>query len=162
MRFGLTDVTNAMKLSAYTHPRRVAFAETDMAGIVHFAQFYRYMEEAEHAFLRAAGLSVMDRRPDGTILGWPRVSAKCGFKSPAFFGDELQITVTVQRIGVKSLTLDYAIARDDGPDANGGEPTRIAEGTMKTVACTFAPDRKMTSVEVPEYVLERIEEAGAV
>lgn len=126
-----------------------------MAGIVHFAQFYRYMEEAEHAFLRAAGLSVMDHKPDGSIVGWPRVSAKCGFKSPAFFGDELDVEVTVQRIGVKSLTLDYSFTRDDD-----GSTTPVAAGTMKTVACTFTPDRVMTSVPVPDEFLERIEEAG--
>ena len=150
-----------MKTSAFTHRRLVAFAETDMAGIVHFAQFYRYMEEAEHAFLRSVGLDVMEHKPDGTILGWPRVSAKCGFKSPAFFGDTLAIEVTVQRIGVKSLTLDYRFTRDDHPDAEGGEPTLVAEGTMKTVACTFTPDRTMTCVPVPEAFLDRIEEAGA-
>ena len=144
-----------MKASAFTHPRRVEFAETDMAGIVHFSQFYRYMEEAEHAFLRSVGLSVMEHKPDGSILGWPRVSAKCGFKAPARFGDTLNVEVSVQRIGVKSLTLDYAFTRDDP-----GGATLIAEGTMKTVACTFAPDRGMTSVPVPEAFLERIEERG--
>ncbi len=149
------------KLSRHVYPRLVQFAETDMAGIVHFAQFYRYMEEAEHAFLRAAGLSVMDHKPDGSIVGWPRVSAKCGFKSPAFFGDELNIEVSVQRIGVKSLTLDYTFTRDaPAPDGRDAEPVLIAEGTMKTVACTFTPDRTMTSVPVPEAFLARIEERG--
>ena len=38
--------------------RRVEFADTDMAGIVHFANFFRYMEAAEVEFLRARGLSV--------------------------------------------------------------------------------------------------------
>jgi hypothetical protein len=31
--------------------RIVEFSDTDMAGIVHHAVFYRYMESAEHAFL---------------------------------------------------------------------------------------------------------------
>ena len=144
------------KTSQFTHRRRVEFAETDMAGIVHFAQFYRYMEEAEHAFLRSVGLTVMEHKADGTVVGWPRVSAKCGFKSPAFFGDTLSIEVSVQRIGVKSLTLDYTFTRDDG----GDEPVLVAEGTMKTVACTFTPDRTMTSVPVPDAFLEKIEEAA--
>ena len=144
------------KTSQFTHRRRVEFAETDMAGIVHFAQFYRYMEEAEHAFLRSVGLTVMEHKDDGTVVGWPRVSAKCGFKSPAFFGDALSIEVSVQRIGVKSLTLDYTFTRDDG----GDEPVLVAEGTMKTVACTFTPDRTMTSVPVPDAFLEKIEEAA--
>ena len=150
-----------MKVSSYTHRRLVAFAETDMAGIVHFAQFYRYMEEAEHAFLRSVGLDVMEHKSDGTILGWPRVSAKCGFKSPAFFGDTLAITVSVQRIGVKSLTLDYRFTRDDDGPGGDKQPTLVAEGTMKTVACTFTPDRTMASVPVPDSFLDRIGEAGA-
>ncbi|MFH5805256.1 acyl-CoA thioesterase [Alienimonas sp. DA493] len=148
------------KVSRFVHPRRVQFSETDMAGIVHFAEFYRYMEEAEHAFLRSVGLSVMMHNDDGSILGWPRVRCQCGFKAPAYFEDRLDIEVRVQRIGVKSLTLDYVFTRDDGPEANGGQPTLIAEGSMKTVACTFTPDRKMTSVAVPEALLDRIEEVG--
>ncbi|QDT15411.1 acyl-CoA thioesterase [Alienimonas californiensis] len=148
------------KISTYVHRRQVQFSETDMAGIVHFAQFYRYMEEAEHAFLRSVGLSVMMHNADGSILGWPRVRCQCGFKAPAFFEDQLDIEVRVQRIGVKSLTLDFIVTRDDGPEANGGRPTLIAEGSMKTVACTFTPDRKMTSVPVPEAFLSRVEEAG--
>ena len=38
--------------------RRVQFYETDAAGIVHFSWFFRYMEEAEHALWREAGLSI--------------------------------------------------------------------------------------------------------
>ena len=33
--------------------RRVDFADTDMAGIIHFSNYFRYMEFAEVAFLRA-------------------------------------------------------------------------------------------------------------
>ena len=44
--------------SEYRLRRRVQFHETDAAGIVHFSWFYRYMEEAEHALWRQAGLSI--------------------------------------------------------------------------------------------------------
>ena len=37
------------------YKRRVEFAETDMAGQVHFSNFFRYMEAAEHAFFRSLG-----------------------------------------------------------------------------------------------------------
>ena len=37
----------------YRHLRMVEFADTDMAGIVHFSRYFRYVEEAEHAFLRS-------------------------------------------------------------------------------------------------------------
>ena len=42
----------------FRYSRRVQFAETDLAGIVHFSMFFRYMEEAEHALWRAAGLTI--------------------------------------------------------------------------------------------------------
>ncbi|HCE02754.1 MAG TPA: acyl-CoA thioesterase, partial [Acidobacteria bacterium] len=45
-------------MSEFRLTRRVQFYETDSAGIVHFSVFFRYMEEAEHAMWRAAGLSI--------------------------------------------------------------------------------------------------------
>ena len=71
--------------SGFRYLRRVQFHETDQAGVAHFSWFFRYMEEAEHALWRAAGLSI-DRA--GCDTGWPRVSATFDFKSPLYFEDE--------------------------------------------------------------------------
>jgi YbgC/YbaW family acyl-CoA thioester hydrolase len=38
---------------------RVEFTDTDMAGIVHFSSFFRYMEVTEHAFFRSLGFSIV-------------------------------------------------------------------------------------------------------
>ena len=70
--------------------RRVEFAETDMAGIMHFANFFRYMEMAEHAFYRTLGFSVHETN-EGGIVGWPRVMARCDFKRPLRFEDEVEV-----------------------------------------------------------------------
>ena len=43
----------------YTFRRRIEFRETDMAGIVHFSNFFAYMEQAEHDFLRSVGMGVV-------------------------------------------------------------------------------------------------------
>ena len=64
-----------LMLAQFISTRRVEFADTDMAGIIHFANYYRYMEEAEHSFFRSLGLSIMQPQPDGSVIGWPRVSA---------------------------------------------------------------------------------------
>jgi YbgC/YbaW family acyl-CoA thioester hydrolase len=124
----------------FVYHRRVQFAETDMAGIVHFANFYRYMEEAEHAFLRSRGLSVKVDQPDGTVLGWPRVRGTCSFEHPARYEDELEVRVRVARMGVKSLTLTFEICRGD---------LRLAEGELKTVCCRFSARADFESVEIP-------------
>lgn len=133
----------------YLHRRRVEFADTDMAGILHFSRYYVYMEQAEHAFFRSLGLSVVTRQGDVTI-GWPRVSATCSFHAPAFFEDMLQIRLLVERKGVKSLTLAFEFVRD-------GE--RLAKGRMKTCCCRVRPGHRMQSIAIPPEFDERIQEA---
>lgn len=130
--------------------RRVEFAETDMAGIVHFSNFYRYMEQTEHEFFRALGLQLMLHEPGGTVVGWPRVSASCSFKAPAYYNDILEIRLRVERKGVKSLTYRF--------DMHRGE-TWIAQGQMKTVCCRFQPGGSLESIEIPSPFLELIDEA---
>lgn len=133
----------------FVYRRRVQFHETDLAGIVHFSNFYRYMEEAEHAFLRSRGLKIKEEQADGTVLGWPRVRANCSFELPAYYEDELDIEVRVDRIGVKSLSLAFRIRRGD---------QQIATGEMKTVCCRFGAAGKFESVEIPERWREKLPE----
>jgi len=134
----------------FTTTRRVEFSDTDMAGIVHFANFYRYMEQAEHEFFRSLGLSIMQTNDDGTVIGWPRVSASCSFKAPAFFDDNLEVRLNVVRKGVKSLTMKFEFWRDD---------TEIAHGQVKTACCLIAHGEPIKSIEIPPLYGDRIHEA---
>ena len=52
--------------------RRVEFIETDMAGIVHYSNFFRYMEAAETAFIRSLWFSIWTLQAEPPV-GWPRV-----------------------------------------------------------------------------------------
>ena len=79
--------------------RRVEYVDTDMSGIVHFSRFLVFMENAEHAFLRAVGPGVQWHDAEGRELGWPRVAVSCDYLAPARFGDELEIRVRVLRKG---------------------------------------------------------------
>src|SRR5713226_3868003 len=65
---------------------RVEFADTDMAGIIHFSSYFRYMEVTEHAFFRSLGLSIVG----DPAVGWPRVHVACDFKHPLRFEDEVE------------------------------------------------------------------------
>lgn len=124
----------------FTHSRRVQFSDTDMAGIVHFANFYRYMEETEHAFFRSLGMKIVQQQPDGRVIGWPRVRASCSFEVPAYYDDLVEIDLDITRIGVKSLTMSFTFRRGE---------TQLARGEVKTVCCVHEPDGKFHSVEIP-------------
>jgi YbgC/YbaW family acyl-CoA thioester hydrolase len=133
----------------FVYRRRVQFAETDMAGIVHFSQFYKYMEEAEHEFFRSLGLSIMHHSEDGSIIGWPRVSANCNFEGSAYFEDVLEVRLAVYRKGVKSITYNFEFWRGD---------SRIVRGTMKTVCCQFERGEKMKSIVIPDAYADKIKQ----
>src|SRR5437660_555617 len=113
--------------------KRVEFGDTDMAGIVHFANFFRYMEAAECDFLRSRGLSVkLDW--EGQTIGFPRVSASCDYLSPARFEEVLDVTVTIDRIGTKSVTYAFEFSRAG---------IVIARGKVTSVCCRVDGDPRL-------------------
>ena len=67
---------------SFSMTRSVTFAETDMAGILHFSNYFRYMEEAEHAFFRSLGFRVHACERSGA-WGWARRNAAPGAGPPA-------------------------------------------------------------------------------
>ena len=95
--------------------RRVEFADTDMAGIMHFSNFFRYMEMAEHAFYRSLGVSAHVAGPNRTV-GWPRIMAHCDYQHPLRFEDEVEVHLRV-RSKSKLPTLMLAISLSLAPES---------------------------------------------
>ena len=129
----------------FTYTRRVQFAETDMAGIAHFANFFRWMEEAEHAMFRAAGLSVQ-MQLDGMEISWLRVSVGCEFVRPVRFEDELSLGLRVVRLGDKSINLEVEFTK-------GGE--RVALGKSTSVCCEVG-NGMMRSIAIPPAIRDKL------
>ena len=127
--------------------RRVEFGDTDMAGIVHFSNFFRYMEAAEVEFLRSRGMTVSWRDGDARH-GFPRVSCACDFHKPARFEDLLDIDVTVEQVGRKSVTYIHEFRRD-------GE--LLAKGRITAVYVRVGPDGKFESAEIPPDLRAKLE-----
>jgi YbgC/YbaW family acyl-CoA thioester hydrolase len=130
--------------------RRIEFADTDMAGIVHFANFFRFMEAAEVEFLRSLGLSVV--LPwEGQKISFPRVSASCDYLRPARFEDVLDISVRVQKIGRKSVTYAFEFTKD-------GEV--LARGQLSSVCCRVGEGLPLESIEIPASLRAKLMEAA--
>jgi len=136
-------------LSEYRYHRRVQFAETDMAGVVHFANFLRYMEEAEHALWREAGLSIV---PPGSEIGFPRVAASVEFHAPLYFEDEFEVHIRVAAISRRSIRYVSTIMRGD---------TKIASGTV-TAVCVRNSPRPMRAIDLPGDIAGRFAVSDAV
>jgi acyl-CoA thioester hydrolase len=134
-------------MKSFRVSRIVEFGETDMAGIVHFSNFFRYMESAECAFLRSLGLGVKIDW-EGRTLGFPRVAATCDYLSPARFEDVLDIGVSVVRLGKKSVTYGFETSCKDKP---------IAKGQVTSVCCQVLGEHQWVSIDIPASYKFRLE-----
>lgn len=133
--------------------RLVEFYETDLAGIVHYSNFFRYMESAEHAFFRSLGISVlMDKHMPP--YGWPRVHTECDFKAPLKFEDEIEIRVLVAEMKIKTLTFLFRITKINGPG-----PIEVAVGKFVTVCVTLGDKGTFQSMPIPKSLTDMIEVA---
>ena len=136
-----------MSEGGFCYTRHVKFYETDLAGVVHFSNYFRYMEEAEHALWRAAGLTV-DRA--GAELGWPRVSVKFDYRNPLFFEDEFVIVVCIDTVTTRTIQYGFTITREGMP---------IGTGSMTTVCATRQPD-SMSAIEIPADIVPKLRAAA--
>jgi YbgC/YbaW family acyl-CoA thioester hydrolase len=134
--------------------RRVEFSDTDLAGIVHHAVFFRYMESAEHAFFRSLGLSVVPRKT-GPPVGWPRVHSECDFSAPLRFEDEVEIHLLVAQKKSKALTYAFRLHK-----LNGKERHEVARGSV-TVVCVALAGGQMKATKIPKVIADQIQVAPA-
>jgi YbgC/YbaW family acyl-CoA thioester hydrolase len=125
--------------SEYRLKRRVQFYETDMAGIVHFSWFFRYLEEAEHAMWRDAGLSIAG----GGGIAWPRVEASFEFHRPLRFEDEFEVHLRIVTRDARTIGYEGVITKD-------GE--RMATGRMTIKCVSRKPGEAMRSIDMPPEI----------
>jgi acyl-CoA thioester hydrolase len=128
----------------FRYPRRVQFAETDLAGIVHFSWYFRYLEEAEHALWRAAGLSVAP--PDG-VRGWPRVAAAFDYKRPLRFEEEFEVAIRIATVSRRTITYACTVRR--------GRQV-IGLGQLTAACVTRLADGTMSSIDLPPGLVEQL------
>lgn len=126
--------------------RRIQFAETDMAGVLHFSNYFRLMEELEHAFWRSLGLTVFFRDSEPN-LSWPRVAASCEYHAPLRFEDEVELKLIVTKVGAKSIEYHVEFLR---------ERKRCAVGKITAVCCLTGPHGEFSATAIPEDIRRRL------
>lgn len=134
--------------------RQIEFSETDMAGLVHFSNFFKYMETAERDFFEAAGLDLIRTKP-GELVGWPRARAECKFSAPLRFGDKIEVHLAVKALKDRAIDYQFRIYRCDP----GGGRTQAGKGHMTTVLSELTADGELRSVPLPDDLRARITEA---
>ena len=132
-------------MAAFIHPFTVRFADVDHAKIVYYPMFYHYFHVAFEELFRArmgaeAYLDLLDKQK----IGFPAVHSECDYKSPLRFADAAETTITLKRLGNKSVTLQYQVSRIEGQ-----ERTLAAMGA---VTCAVTDLVKFRAVEIPSQL----------
>ena len=94
-------------MNAYLH--RVQYYETDMMGVVHHANYVRWMEEARIDFMDQLGFPYAAMEERGVIS--PVKSVSCEYKRPCTFGDEIRVTVSIADFNGVVLGIKYQMEK---------------------------------------------------
>ena len=129
------------------YKRRVEFAETDAAGMVHFSIFFRYMEEAEHAVWRRAGMDIYANHEERS---WPRIAAAFDFKAPLRFQDEFEVRTAIGAVSRSTIQWAHTLVRGD---------VVIGNGTVTAVYVAKHRDGSMKSEAIPAEITLRLRQA---
>ena len=135
--------------SEFTLTRRVEFHETDMAGIMHFANFFRWMEICETEFYRSLGLPLISFVP-GQVVGWPRVNVSCTYREPLRFNDSVAVHLFVKRLGGSSVTFLFQFRK---------AAIIVAQGEVTAVCVKGDADGGMVAQLIPAGFRAQLQEA---
>lgn len=127
-----------------------------MAGLVHFSNFFKYMETAERDFFEAVGLDLISTNP-GELVGWPRARAECKFSAPLRFGDTVDIHLSVKSLKDRAIDYQFRIFRRN-PD---GSRTQAGKGHMTTIFAQVDENGELQSVPLTDEIRSKISEAPA-
>lgn len=130
--------------------RRVQFYELDGAGIVHFSNFLRYVEEAEHALWRDAGLNIADLDSD---LGFPRVNVTCDYHRPLRYAEEFEVHIRIVAMTEKSIRYTCVLWRGD---------EKLATAGMTVVCVRVRPGERLRAAPLPAEIVSRFAVAEPV
>ncbi|MCE7733726.1 MAG: acyl-CoA thioesterase [Candidatus Heimdallarchaeota archaeon] len=93
--------------TSFVSKQIVRFSDTDAAGIVYFGAFATYFDEAFHAALRSSGIDWDSHRKDDFLL--PIIEQNIRFYYPLRAHDEIEVIMTVSKIGNRSFTSSHQV-----------------------------------------------------
>nr|WP_309501278.1 tol-pal system-associated acyl-CoA thioesterase [uncultured Roseovarius sp.] len=93
----------------HTYPIRVYYEDTDMAGIVYYANYLKYIERARSDWVREIGIDQNAMRAEGVVFAVRRV--ECDYLMAARFDDMLEVHTSTQSVTGARLVMDQKVWR---------------------------------------------------
>lgn len=96
---------------AHEFTLRVYYEDTDLAGLVYYANYLKFIERARSEYVRELGIDQAAMKADGLVFAVSRVEAD--YIQPAKYDDLLCVRTTITRKTAARLTLKQEVMRED-------------------------------------------------
>ena len=133
--------------TVFEHPIRVYWEDTDAGGIVFYANYLKFFERARTEWLRSAGVSQQLMTSQENVMFVVKSTA-IDYHAPAKLDDRLEITVTVEKLGLASVNF-----AQEAWLAGGDSPRLLCSGSIR-VGCVDT--QSLRPAAIPEVVMMKI------
>jgi acyl-CoA thioester hydrolase len=122
--------------------KKIYYHDTDCGGVVYYANYLKYLEEARSEYFEARGLIIKDMLKSG--IGFVVARQEIDYKSPSFYGDTLEVNTRVTDASLTRVNFEYDIVKDSG------QLVASAKTIVVFVDKTLKPKR------IPEDILKKL------
>ena len=126
---------------------QVRMHDTDMAGILYFARQFRFAHDALEDFSTSLGYT-FDQVFHQEHFVFVIVHAEADYLATLRVGDQLEVHVSIEKVGMTSFTVSYLIYRNQHDE-------KTLVGTAKTVHVTLDTQSRK-KIPIPEHFREML------
>lgn len=127
--------------------RRVAFSQTDAAGLAHFSTWFFFMEAAEAELFRSLDLPLLKVDAD-EACGFPRVDVQCRFRRPVTFDQMIETRLQIEELDARRIHYRFVFLNEDNQ--------RCASGSMVTAFARRSSDQVLHGDSIPAPIHEAL------
>lgn len=98
-------------MSVHRWPLRVYYEDVDLAGIVYYANYLRFIERARSEMVREAGIDQAAMRAEGIVFAVSRVEAD--YRRPARYDDALVVETRLVSRSAARFVMAQRVMRDE-------------------------------------------------
>jgi len=121
---------------------RIYYHHTDCGGVVYYAEYLKFLEEARTEFLEERGIQIKKLAEEGTLFVVSR--QEIDYKSPAFYGDILEIEARLNKIMGVRLEFEYDIKN---------QKDKVVSRARTVMACI---DKNFKPRAIPEEIRKQL------
>ena len=96
-------------MAQYDYHTKVYYKDIDQMGVVYYARYFEFFEQARTEFLKDIGIVVTEIENKGYFL--PVISATCDYKEGAKFEDEIIVSTSINQVPKARMKIDYEVYR---------------------------------------------------